>query len=118
MESRDYKVSIGRIGRRECDFIVRDADMNYAYVQVCMTIMNDKKTEDREFKPLEEIKDGYPKFTDNNTKAVFSWEVKVGLLDNDGNLITDVSLYNRPGRDAVESIWLKDTFSTLLSKDG
>ncbi|MBP5781864.1 MAG: hypothetical protein J6X34_11620, partial [Clostridia bacterium] len=63
------------------------------------------------------IKDGYPKFTDNNTKAVFSWEVKVGLLDNDGNLITDVSLYNRPGRDAVESIWLKDTFSTLLSKD-
>lgn len=62
MESRDYKVSIGRIGRRECDFIVRDADMNYAYVQVCMTIMNDKKTEDREFKPLEEIKDGYPKY--------------------------------------------------------
>lgn len=62
MESRDYMVSIGRIGRRECDFIVRDSDMNYAYVQVCMTIMNDKKTEDREFKPLEEIKDGYPKY--------------------------------------------------------
>ena len=64
------------------------------------------------------IKDGYPKFIDNNTKAVFSWEVKVGLLDNNDKVITDVGLYNRPGRDAVEGIWLKDTLSTLLSKDG
>ena len=27
-----------------------------------MTIMNSKKTEDREYAPLENIKDGYPKY--------------------------------------------------------
>ena len=62
MESRDYKVSVGRIGNFECDFIARDTDLNYAYVQVAMTIMNDKSTEDREYRPLEAIKDGYPKY--------------------------------------------------------
>ena len=36
--------------------------MNYAYVQVAMTIMNSEKTEEREYTPLESIKDGYPKY--------------------------------------------------------
>ena len=64
------------------------------------------------------IKEGYPKLTNGGRTAVFSWEVKVGLLNNNDEVITDVSLYNRPGRDAVESIYLKDTLSTLFSKDG
>ena len=62
MESRDYEVSVGRIGNLECDFIIRDSELNYSYVQVSMTILNDRSTEDREYKPLEAIKDGYPKY--------------------------------------------------------
>ena len=60
--SKDYQVSVGRIGNLECDFIIRDTDMNYAYIQVSMTIMNSKETEDREYKPLESVKDNYPKY--------------------------------------------------------
>lgn len=32
--SNDYQVSIGRTGKFECDFIVRDHNRNYAYIQV------------------------------------------------------------------------------------
>lgn len=60
--SKDYQVSVGRIGNLECDFIIRDTDMNYAYIQVSMTIMNSRETEDREYKPLESVKDNYPKY--------------------------------------------------------
>ncbi len=60
--SKGYSVSIGRIGKLECDFILRDASMKYAYVQVAMTIMNDIKTEDREYSPLEIVGDNYPKY--------------------------------------------------------
>lgn len=59
--SMDYAVSIGRIGKLECDFIVRDNYLNYAYVQVAYTINESKATEDREYAPLETIKDNYPK---------------------------------------------------------
>ena len=61
-KSKGYKVSIGRIGKLECDFILRDDNLRYAYVQVAMTIMNDRATEDREYRPLEQIRDNYPKF--------------------------------------------------------
>lgn len=60
--SRGYEVSVGRIGKLECDFILRDDSMRYAYVQVAMTIMNDRATEDREYRPFEQIRDNYPKF--------------------------------------------------------
>ena len=46
----------------ECDFILRDNNLNYAYVQVSYTINESKDTEDREYKPLEKIKDNYPKY--------------------------------------------------------
>ena len=36
--------------------------MNYAYVQVSYTIALSKDTEDREYRPLEMIKDNYPKY--------------------------------------------------------
>ncbi len=60
--SRDYETRVGRIGPLECDFIVRDTEMNYAYIQVAMTIMNSQETEDREYVPLEKIRDNYPKY--------------------------------------------------------
>ena len=59
--SNDYSVSVGRIGKLECDFILRK-DIDYAYLQICMTIMSSPETEEREYKPLESIKDNYPKY--------------------------------------------------------
>lgn len=61
-KSHDYSISVGRIGKLECDFILRDHKMNYAYVQVAYTIALSKKTEDREYKSLESIRDNYPKY--------------------------------------------------------
>ena len=60
--SKGYEVSIGRIGQLECDFILRDNSMNYSYIQVSYTINESKETEDREYRPLEKIKDNYPKY--------------------------------------------------------
>lgn len=60
--SHDYSVSVGRVGRLECDFILRDNEMHYSYVQVAYTIALSKDTEDREYRPLESIRDNYPKY--------------------------------------------------------
>ena len=60
--SQDYSVSVGRIGKLECDFILRDNEMQYFYVQVAYTIALSKETEDREYRALEAIKDNYPKY--------------------------------------------------------
>lgn len=62
LQSKDYEVSVGRIGKLECDFIARDNNMDYAYVQVAMTVMNSLDTENREYRPLESIQDNYPKY--------------------------------------------------------
>ena len=60
--SLGYNVSVGKIGKLECDFILRNLQNEYAYVQVALTIMNSKKTEDREYRSLESVSDGYPKY--------------------------------------------------------
>lgn len=60
--AKGYAVSVGRIGKLECDFIMRKEMMQYSYVQVAMTILSSRDTEDREYRPLEAIRDNYPKF--------------------------------------------------------
>ncbi len=60
--SHDYSVSVGRIGKLECDFILRDTNLSYSYVQVAYTIASSRETEDREYRSLENIKDNYPKY--------------------------------------------------------
>ena len=61
--SMDYMISVGRIGKLECDFILRDNEMNYSYVQVAFTILESKDTEDREYRSLERATwDNYPKY--------------------------------------------------------
>ena len=64
-----YSVSIGKIDKFEVDFIVRGINNNYSYIQVAKTIdngiVNEKGipvTEEREYRPLESIKDNYPKY--------------------------------------------------------
>ncbi len=59
--SNAYSASVGRIGKYECDFILRDSNINYSYVQVSYTIA-DPSTEEREYRPLEMIRDFYPKY--------------------------------------------------------
>lgn len=61
-KSLDYSVSVGRFGKFECDFIVRGTNGQYAYVQVANTIALSEETENREYRPLESIKDNYPRY--------------------------------------------------------
>lgn len=61
-KSKDYSISVGKIGDLECDFILRSPEMDYSYVQVAFTIALSKDTEDREYKPLEQIRDNYRKY--------------------------------------------------------
>ena len=68
VRSNGYKTSIGKIGKLEVDFILRKNADEYSYVQVARTIDNDNFdengkniTEEREYRPLEKISDGYAK---------------------------------------------------------
>lgn len=65
--SNDYQVSIGRIGKLECDFIVKDKNQNYAYIQVTYTMQGEdieatERIKEREYRPFREIRDGYPRY--------------------------------------------------------
>lgn len=67
LASHDYQISIGKIGKLEYDFIVRDKKQNYAYVQVAYTLHgeDEKATErikEREYRPFRDIRDGYPRY--------------------------------------------------------
>lgn len=59
--SRGYTVSVGRIGKLECDFIA-SKNGAYAFIQVAMTIAASQDTEDREYRALEAIRDNSPKY--------------------------------------------------------
>lgn len=60
--SLDYAISVGRIGKLECDFILQNNKLDYSYVQVAYTILSSKETLEREYRPLEAIKDNYAKY--------------------------------------------------------
>lgn len=65
--SNDYQVSVGRIGNFECDFIVRDNNQNYAYIQVAYTLQGEdvqatNRLKEREYRPFRKIGDGYPRY--------------------------------------------------------
>ena len=60
LKAKGYSLSIGKIGKLECDFIARKNN-DYFYAQVAMTIA-ERSAEDREYASLEKIKDNYPKY--------------------------------------------------------
>ena len=69
LKAHDYDVSIGKIGKLKVDFILKKGRNEYSYVQVAKTIDNGiydangiPVTEEREYRPLETIKDNYPKY--------------------------------------------------------
>lgn len=61
LKSKNYKLSVGRIGKLECDFIARLNYDDYYYIQVSKDISN-KETEEREYKPFYMIKELYPRY--------------------------------------------------------
>lgn len=61
LKSKNYKLSVGYIGKLECDFIARENYDNYYYIQVSKDISN-PETEEREYKPFYMIKDSYPRY--------------------------------------------------------
>lgn len=61
LKSKNYKLSVGRIGKLECDFIARKGFDKYFYIQISKTIEEDR-VEEREYKPFYDIKDMYPRY--------------------------------------------------------
>ena len=61
LRSKNYKLSVGYIGKFECDFIARENYDNYYYIQVSKDISN-KETEEREYRPFYMIKELYPRY--------------------------------------------------------
>ena len=60
LKRRGFRVFVGKSGEKEVDFVAEKADAK-VYVQVCYQ-MTEKSTVDREFAPLLEIRDHYPKY--------------------------------------------------------
>ena len=61
LNSKNYKLSVGYIGKFECDFIARTNYDDYYYIQVSKDISN-KDTEEREYRPFYMIKELYPRY--------------------------------------------------------
>ena len=61
LKSKNYKLSVGYIGKLECDFIARANYDDYYYIQVSKDI-SDKNTEEREYRPFYMIKELYPRY--------------------------------------------------------
>ena len=60
--SKGYEAYVGKIGKLECDFVLRGPDLEYSYVQVAYTILSEPKTMEREYRSLLSINDNYPKY--------------------------------------------------------
>ena len=86
LKSKNYNLSIGKIGKLECDFIARKDFDKYFYIQVSKSIA-DEKVEEREYKPFYEIKNMYPKY-------LFTSDVL--LQDRDGVINVNIAdfIYN------------------------
>jgi len=58
--SRDYDVAVGKVGTKEIDFIASKGNAKF-YIQVAY-MLPEQATVEREFTPLLELKDHYPKY--------------------------------------------------------
>ena len=89
--AKGYSVSVGRIGKLECDFILRKNANQYSYIQVAMTILSSLETENREYKPLESIKDNYPKYVITRNDLI---QQRNGIIHvNIGSFMKDENLF-------------------------
>jgi len=58
---RGFNVFVGKFDSREIDFVAERTDGQRIYVQVCLEFSS-KEVYDREFAPLKEIRDNFPKY--------------------------------------------------------
>lgn len=90
-KAKGYSISVGRIGKLECDFILRKGNFDYSYVQVTLTMMISLETENREYAPLEMIKDNYPKYILTRNDLI---QKRNGILHrNIGQFMKDGTLF-------------------------
>lgn len=61
LKSKDYRMSVGQIGKLEVDFIARKADEGYVYIQVSLSVA-DKAVEEREYQPFSKVRDNFPQY--------------------------------------------------------
>lgn len=73
---RGYKVSIGKVGEKEIDFIATKSD-NKKYIQVTETL-KDEKTRERELAPLQATKDHFEKIV-LTTDVLFTGTTEDGI---------------------------------------
>jgi predicted AAA+ superfamily ATPase len=84
---RGYKVTVGRIGEKEIDF-VGDRDGKRIYVQVCY-LLADEKTVEREFGVYYSVSDNYEKYVvsldelDMSRDGIQHLNIRDFLLEND-----------------------------------
>lgn len=67
---QNYKITIGKLKDYEIDFICRKNNEKI-YIQVTQTLI-DEKTRKREYRPLLDIKDNYPKYIISTDKQNYS----------------------------------------------
>ena len=58
----DCKVSVGLIGKWECDFVAVDPEKTVRYIQVSRYIGDDENAREREYRPFRSIKDSFPRY--------------------------------------------------------
>ena len=82
LRRRGYELSFGKIGNTELDFVaVKEG--NPVYFQVALTT-REKQTLERELRPLNNIKDHYPKYLltlDDDLPAVYNGIQRINALD-------------------------------------
>lgn len=78
---RGYDVLIGKVGNKEVDFVITDANTK-KYIQVTES-MNNESTREREFSPFYDIKDNYEKIIITNDERDYGQDgIKViNLID-------------------------------------
>jgi predicted AAA+ superfamily ATPase len=89
---RGYTVYVGKLDAREVDFVAERTDGQKIYVQVCLEFSAEEVYK-REFAPLKEIKDSFPKYVvsmdryaERNDEGIIGIHLKDFLLkDNNGN---------------------------------
>ncbi len=82
LKRRGYKVFIGKVDSMEVDFVAQTQSGN-TYFQVAATV-RDQNTLERELRPLQAIKDNYPKFLitlDDDPDCDFEGIQKINAID-------------------------------------
>ena len=89
---RGYNVSVGKFDTKEIDFVAEKVGGQKIYVQVCLEIPTDEVYK-REFTPLKEIKDSFPKYVvsmdryaERNDDGVIGIHLRDFLLKDDNGL--------------------------------